>query len=285
MHSENDEAPTVRENHPVNQPRGALGRAPGTAVMKEHEAAFRFYEELSDFLPLHRRKKTILYGFNGHPAIKDSIEALGVPHTEVDLIIANGESVGFDYQLVHGDRVAVYPVFESFDISPIIKLRNEPLRRTSFILDVHLGKLARIMRMLGFDVLYRTNYDDAEIIRIALAEHRIILTRDRRMLFNKSITHGHWLHSTNSEEQAREVIERFDLAGRIRRFLRCPVCNGLLRSVDKETILEQLEPLTKKYYTEFYQCHDCLKIYWKGTHYDRIVDKLNAIVDSDDTSG
>lgn len=248
--------------------------------MKEHEAAFRFYEELNDFLPRYHRKKTVSYRFNGHPGIKDSIEALGIPHTEVDLIVVNGESVGFDYQLAHGDRVAVYPVFESLDISPIVKLREKPLRQTAFILDVHLGKLARILRMLGLDVLYRTDYDDPEIIRIALVENRIILTRDRRMLFNSSITHGHWLHSTNSEEQASEVLERFDLARQVRRFLRCPACNGLLQSVPKEEILDQLEPLTKKYYTEFYQCPDCQKIYWKGTHYDRIVDKLNAIIES-----
>ncbi len=249
--------------------------------MKAHQATFRFYEELNDFLPLHRRKKTVPYCFNGHPGIKDAIEALGVPHTEVDLIVVNGESVGFDYPLAHGDRVAVYPVFESFDISPIFQLRDEPLRKTAFILDVHLGKLARILRMLGFDVLYRTDYDDPEIIHIALTEHRIILTRDRRMLFNRSITHAHWLHSTHSETQAREVIERFDLHEQIRRFLRCPVCNGLLQPVEKDAIIDQLEPLTKKYYTEFYQCSDCRKVYWKGTHYDHIIDKLNGIIDPD----
>lgn len=247
--------------------------------MKEHQAAFRFYAELNDFLPLSQRKKSIAYAFNGHPAIKDAIEAIGIPHTEVDLIVANGESVGFGHPLRDGDRVAVYPVFESLDISRIVRLRDRPLRRTAFILDVHLGKLARLLRMLGFDVLYRTDYDDPEIIRIALAEHRIILTRDRRMLFNRTVTHGRWLHSTNAEEQAREVIHRFDLGNQIRRFLRCPMCNGLLKPVDKEAILDRLELLTKKYYTEFFQCPDCLQIYWKGTHYDRIVDKLNTIIE------
>ncbi len=248
--------------------------------MKEHQAEFRFYEELNDFLPWQLRKKPIPYPFNGRPGIKDAIESLGVPHTDVDLIVVNGESVGFKYPLADGDRVAVYPVFESLDIAPIVRLRDEPLRRTAFILDVHLGKLARILRMLGFDVLYRTDYDDPEIIHIALAEHRIILTRDRRMLFNKVITHGYWLHSTNAEAQAREVIGRFDLSSSVRRFLRCPTCNGVLQPVAKEDILDRLEPLTKKYYDEFHQCPDCRKIYWKGTHYDRIIDKLNSIVES-----
>ncbi|MEN8255574.1 MAG: Mut7-C RNAse domain-containing protein [Verrucomicrobiota bacterium] len=250
-------------------------------MAKEHLASFRFYEELNDFLPLHRRKKDLRYAFNGQPGIKDSIEAQGVPHTEVDLIVVNGQSVGFEYQLLDSDRAAVYPTFESLDISPIVKLREAPLRRTAFILDVHLGKLARILRLLGFDTLYRTDYDDPEIIRIALDEHRIILTRDRRMLHDRRITHARWLHSTNSEKQAREVIERFQLERAIRRFVRCPACNGLIEAVEKEAILDRLEPLTKKYYSEFFQCQDCRKIYWKGSHYDRIVDKLDAIVQPD----
>jgi len=245
--------------------------------MKEHQAQFRFYEELNDFLPPEQRKKTVVYGFNGHPAIKDPIEALGVPHTEVDLITVNGESVGFDYQLQPDDHAAVYPVFESLDITPQVRLRSEPLRRTAFILDVHLGKLARILRLLGFDVLYRNDFDDDEIIRISLDEHRIILTRDRPMLFNKVITHAHWLHSTNAEKQATEVLRRFDLFDQVRLFCRCPVCNGRIQSVEKGDILDRLEPLTKEYYDRFFQCSDCGKIYWQGTHYDRILRRLERI--------
>jgi len=246
--------------------------------MKKYQAEFRFYEELNDFLPVHKRKKTNPYAFNGHPAIKDPIEAQGIPHTEVDLIVVNGASVGFEYQLQSGDRVAVYPVFESLDISPIVKLRDAPLRRTAFILDVHLGKLARLLRLLGFDVLYRNDYDDPEIIRIALREHRIILTRDRRMLCIGAVTHGHCLHSGNPQQQARDVLKRFDLIGQVKYFRRCPNCNGFVQPVDKSVILDLLEPLTRKYYSEFFQCQQCLQIYWKGSHYDRIVEKLDAIV-------
>ena len=251
-------------------------------MAKEHSATFRFYEELNDFLPLHRRKRDCHYGFNGHPAIKDAIESQGVPHTEVDLIVVNGKSVGFDHQLLPGDRAAVYPMFESLDISPIVALRDAPLRRSAFILDVHLGKLARLLRLLGFDALYRTDYDDPEIIRIALDEHRIILTRDRRLLHDRRITHGRWLHSTNSERQAREVIERFQLENDIRRFKRCPLCNGLVEAVGKEEVLARLEPLTQKYYSEFFRCTGCNKLYWKGSHYDRIVDKLDTIAQPND---
>ena len=245
--------------------------------MKEHEAQFRFYEELNDFLPPEQWKKTVTYCFNGHPAIKDSIEAQGVPHTEVDLIVVNGESVSFAYQLQPGDRAAVYPVFESFDITPLVRLRPEPLRRSAFVLDVHLGKLARILRLLGFDVVYRNDFDDIAIIRISLDEHRIILTRDRRMLFNKVITHAHWLHTTDAEKQANEVLWRFDLFGQIRMFYRCPVCNGLVRSVEKEAVLDRLEPLTKEHYDSFFQCPDCGKIYWRGSHCERIQRRLDRI--------
>jgi uncharacterized protein with PIN domain len=245
--------------------------------MKEYAAEFRFYEELNDFLPLHRRKVAWVYRFDGRPGIKDAIEAQGVPHTEVDLIVVNGKSVGFDYLLHNGDRVAVYPVFESLDITPVVRLREAPLRRTAFILDVHLGKLARMLRSLGFDTLYRNDYDDREIIRLALEQHRIILTRDRRLLHDRRITHARWLHSIRAEEQACEVIRRFQLERVIRRFARCPACNGLVEAVEKETILSRLEPLTKKYYAEFFQCRECGKIYWKGSHYDRIINKLDAI--------
>jgi hypothetical protein len=244
----------------------------------EHSCQFRFYEEFNDFLPRHQRKRDIPYAFTAHPAVKDSIEALGVPHTEVDLIIVNGRSVGFDYQLQAGDRVAVYPVFESFDIAPIIRLRPQPLRRTAFILDVHLGTLARLLRLLGFDALYRNDYADPEIIRLALAEHRIILTRDRRLLQAKVVTHGYWLRSMEPEEQARVVLQRFDLAGQVRLGQRCPLCNGALRSVPKEEVLDRLEPMTRSHYEEFQQCNGCGKIYWRGSHYLRLSSKLERIL-------
>ena len=244
----------------------------------ENCAQFRFYEELNDFLPQYQRKQDIAYTFNEHPAIKDPIEALGVPHTEVDLIVVNGRSVGFDYRLQDGDRVAVYPTFESLDITPIVRLRPQPLRKTAFVLDGHLGTLARLLRLLGFDALYRNNFEDRDIIRVALSEHRIILTRDRWLLRAKEVTHGYWLHSDDPEEQAREVLRRFDLTGCIQLFQRCPVCNGVLYSVSKTEVLAQLEPLTREHYEEFWRCDACGKIYWRGTHYPRISRKLERIL-------
>jgi uncharacterized protein len=235
-----------------------------------HAADFRFYEELNDFLTPEQRKKTLRYEFNGHPGIKDPIEAFGVPHTEVDLIVVNAESVGFEYRLQPGDRVAVYPVFESLDISPLVKLREQPLRRTAFVVDVNLGKLARRLRMLGFDVLYDRRYRDGEIAAIASEQHRIVLTRDRRLLFIKRITHGYWVRSVVPVEQVQEVLRRFDLYRQIRPFQRCLNCNGTLQPVAKNDILDQLEPRTKRYYEAFYRCSGCERIYWEGSHVENM---------------
>lgn len=238
-----------------------------------NKATFRFYEELNDFLPQHQRKQDIAYTFTGNPAIKDPIEAIGIPHTEVELIIVNGDSVGFGYRLQDGDRVAVYPMFESMDVSPLVRLRDKPLRNLKFICDVHLGKLARLMRIVGLDTLYRTDYTDAEIVEFAVKEKRIILTRDRRLLHHRVVDHGYCIRSQDTDEQMHEVLKRFDLKAEIEGLTRCPACNGSLESVAKETILDQLEPLTIKYYNEFFRCEACGQIYWKGSHFDDLEER------------
>jgi hypothetical protein len=239
---------------------------------------FRFYEELNDFLPAEREKRSFLHKYEGACSVKDAIEALGVPHVEVDLIIIGGESVDFSYRLSGGERVAVYPVFESLDISPLVHLRPKPLRRSLFILDVNLGALARRLRMLGFDCLYRNDYDDPEIADISVAEKRIILTRDSGLLKIGKVTHGYWVRSQIPEEQIEEVLRRFDLYSQISPFNRCISCNGSLEAVNKTEILDRLEPLTKKYYDEFYRCGDCGKIFWKGSHYESMLHRIRTIM-------
>lgn len=180
-------------------------------MAKEHTACFRFYEELNDFLIPEQRKRTLRYRFNGHPGILDAIETFSVPLAEVDLIIVNAESVGFAYRLQPDDRVAVYPMFESFDITPLVKLRERPLRRTRFVVAANLGELARQLRMMGLDVLSDNRFGDDEIAAISLAQRRIVLTRDRRLLPAKSLTHGYWVRSVHPAEQVREIVRRFDL--------------------------------------------------------------------------
>jgi uncharacterized protein with PIN domain len=246
--------------------------------LNENTATFRFYEELNDFLPPEKKKKNLPYNFKGNPAVKDAIEAFGVPHTEIDLIVANGLSVGFDYQLQHDDAISVYPVFESFNISPLVKLRSQPLRSIKFVLDVHLGKLMRILRMLGFDSVYRNDFNDEEIISLALKENRIILTRDRGILKNKSVTHGYCIRSTRPLTQVVEVIRRFDLTGQVKPFNRCICCNGVIRPVEKTEILQELPKKVAEDFKEFYQCRGCGKVYWQGSHYERMRKKIEAII-------
>lgn len=237
----------------------------------EQVASFRFYEELNDFLPPALRKHSFPHVYKGRPSIKDAIESLGVPHTEVDLILINGDSVGFEHPLDPGDRVSVYPVFEAFDIIGLNRLRPEPLRNTAFILDVHVGKLASYLRLLGFDAFYRNDYADEEIIRISIAEHRIILTRDLGILKNRRVTRGYWLRSQKPGEQLREVVRRLDLHRLIAPFTRCPVCNGVLEAAAKARVLPKLPPKTRELYDEFSLCRECGKVYWKGAHYEKLV--------------
>jgi uncharacterized protein with PIN domain len=231
---------------------------------------FRFYAELNDFLPERWSGQEFSREIKGRPSVKDAIEALGVPHTEIDLIVVNGQSVGFDHRIKDQDRIAVYPVFESIDISPAVHLRARPLRVSRFVLDTHLGKLARLMRMLGFDCLYRNDYRDEEIVRQSVADRRIILTRDRGLLKSGLVTHGYWVRSTTPRQQVIEVLGRLDLHGQIRPFTRCMVCNGRVTEVAKQSIEERLLPKTRLYYTEFYICPDCDKVYWKGSHYQKL---------------
>ncbi len=237
-------------------------------------AEFRFYEELNDFLKAGQRRQTVRVAFDGHPTVRAVITQLGVPHPEIDLVLINGRSVGFDQPLNHGDRVAVYPMFEALDITPLLRLRHRPLRRTAFILDVHLGKLARGLRLLGFDCCYRNDFDDPQIVRRALREHRIILTRDRRLLQDQAVRHGYWVRACDPDAQVGEVLARFDLAGQIKAFTRCTVCNGRLAAVAKVAVVDRLQSKTRRFYDKFWICTDCDRIYWQGTHYRRLAERV-----------
>jgi uncharacterized protein with PIN domain len=233
-------------------------------------AEFRFYEELNDFLPAERRKRAFDYAFNGTPAVKDAIEAIGVPHPEVDLVLIDGESVDFARRLNGGERVAVYPMFERFDVAPVTRLRARPLRDTRFVLDVHLGKLARYLRLMGFDSAYRNDYDDTTIIALSRDESRIILTRDRGLLKHGAVTHGHWVRASDPRRQLHEVVEAFDLAAGVRPFTRCMTCNGVLSEVSKDEVMDRLPPLVQAHFDAFAHCSGCDHVYWAGSHYDRL---------------
>lgn len=230
----------------------------------------RFYEELNDFLPPERRKVTFTHELTRRASVKDLIESFGVPHTEVEVILANGRSVDFSYIVQAGDHISVYPVFESLDIRPLLRLRDKPLRDPRFVIDANLGQLARYLRLLGFDVIYRNDFTDREVARIASVERRIVLTRDRALLQHKIITHGYFVRAVKPREQVREILARLDLRGALRPFTRCLRCNGELEDVEKEAVLHQLQPKTRKYYDRFRRCRTCGQAYWKGSHFDRM---------------
>lgn len=236
-----------------------------------HCAYFRFYAELNDHLPPTEQYRTLERSFYVSGTVMDMIESFGVPHTEVELVTANGESVDFGYAVRDGDRIGVYPMFESIDITPELRVRREPLRDSKFVLDVHLGKLAAYLRMLGFDVLYRSCFSDAELARISSEQRRILLTRDRGLLKHASVTHGYWLRNTDSRKQAAEIVQRFDLQRHMRPFTRCMACNGLLSTVAKQEILSLVPKRVAEIYNEFKRCPECGRVYWEGTHHQRMV--------------
>lgn len=237
----------------------------------------RFYEELNDFLPDSKKKVAFSYNFINHPTIKNIIESLGIPHTEVDLILVNGKSVPFDYKVKENDNFTIYPVFESFDIARLTRLRPYPLRKTKFVLDVHLGKLARLLRLAGFDCLYNNNYTDPEIVNISLQQKRIILTRDIGILKRKTVTHGYWLRSRDPYLQVEEVIKRFDLYENIKPFKFCMSCNGKIYKVNKKKLINKIDEYIFQSYNNFYQCNQCHKIYWNGTHIPGMLEFINKL--------
>lgn len=241
-------------------------------------AHFRFYAELNDFLPAAKRQVGFVHSFEGRVSIKHLIEALGVPHPEVDLLLVNGRSVDFSYLVQDGDRISVYPVFESLDITPLVHLRPQPLRETRFVLDTHLGRLAAYLRMLGFDTIYRNDIADEELAQISSQERRILLTRDRGLLKRGVVTHGYCMRETAPRRQLVEVLRRFDLFQTVTPFSRCLRCNGILQPVSKDAISHRLPPKTQQYYDEFRICQACHQIYWKGSHYQRMQQLIERVL-------
>lgn len=252
------------------------GSAPDAAPVV---AEFRFYEELNDFLAPEHRRRAFEARCARAATVKHMIEALGVPHTEVELVLVNGESVGFDHPLHHGDRVSVYPRFETFDVTPLLRVRDTPLRVSRFIADAHLGGLARLLRLSGFDTLYDNHFDDAEIVATAARDGRIVLTRDRELLKRRELTHGCFVHALKPERQAAEIFTRLDLARSARPFALCLECNAQLRPIDKAEVAHRLPPDVRARHTRFVTCDRCQRVFWEGSHWQRmraVADRLLA---------
>jgi uncharacterized protein with PIN domain len=238
-------------------------------------ATFRFYGELNDFLPRARRGHDITTPCARMATTKHMIEALGVPHTEVELVLVNGEGAGLDLLVEEGDRVAVYPRFTRFDVARLAPAPMLPAGRVRFVADAHLGGLARLLRMAGFDTIYDNGLRDDQVEALAVEEERVVLTHDRDLLKRRTIAYGCYVRALKAEEQLREVFDRLGIADRARPFTRCLHDNAPLRAVDKDAVFDRLPPMVAASQDEFSTCGLCGRVYWKGSHWQR----MNAVLE------
>jgi len=232
---------------------------------------------LGDFLDLSVKETFVELKFELHPAIKDLIEAKGVPHTAIFKLTVNGQQQSLDYNVKAGDLITALP-FESVEALEFDSIYTQP---TTFIVDVHLAKLAKTLRLLGFNTAFDKNWDDKDIIRISNQEHRMILTRDIELLKNGDTQFGYWVRSQDPDQQIRELLQRFLLSDQLAPFTRCMKCNGLLAEVPISKVKEKVPPKVKQWCSQFFQCQDCKQVYWKGSHYEKLqqkVDELTRIV-------
>lgn len=252
-------------------------------------AIFIFHAYLGQLLKKELRGvSTFLHRIDRRASIKDVIESLGVPHPVIGSLTVNGREVGFDYILLDNDTVEASPLTPP--LNPFIPtiLRPEPLEKLAFIVDVNAGRLALYLRMLGFDTIYGNDFRNGRIAEIAQSMNRILLTRDAALLKRKIIMHGYLLREQQPKRQLVEIVRLYDLSSRINPLSRCIPCNGLLIPTGKESIMNRLEPLTKKHYHSFDICGECGKIYWPGSHQGKIyafIDDILASVRQDYTVG
>ena len=211
-------------------------------------------------------------------SVKDVVESFGIPHPEVGLLKINGRQIGFDALVGDRDDIGIWPLTPPCDVLTPTVLRPEPLARISFIVDINVAKLAGLLRMAGFDTRHDPDLTDSDLAETAAAEKRILLTRDRSLLKRRNVTFGHLVRTIEPRQQWLEIIQLYGLAGMLQPFSRCLRCNGRLVPVDKKTILHRLEPLTIKYYDSFHRCADCGRIYWPGSHRERMDADLATLV-------
>ena len=241
----------------------------------------RFYAELNDFLPSARRGREFAVGCAGTATAKHVIEAIGVPHTEVELILVDGAAARFSQRLHDGQRVSVYPGFHAFAV-PAAWRAGGPVRQDfRFIADAHLGGLARMLRMAGFNTLYRNDYADCEIAQLASAHGRIVLTRDRDLLKHRAVERGCFVRATRAPAQFNELIRRYGLAGAAQPFTRCLLCNSTLQAADAQSVRDRLPPSVLARRLQVSLCPDCRRVYWRGTHWQRMCCQLAAALGND----
>lgn len=248
-----------------------------------YHVIIRYHDELNFFLKRNQRDNDIFYSFSGRRSVKDLVESMGIPHVEVDLILVNGLSEDFSYIVNNGDRINVYPEAGASEMPDAAGLRLPCLTETKFVLDVHLRKLARGMRLLGFDADFSDDRDDAELAGISHIENRILLTCDRQLLMRKIVSRGYIIRSRIPDIQIVEVIEKFHLRDLINPFTRCIECNGIIESIDIKhaDYIEEAGRIPEgvlSWCNDYFLCASCRKIYWRGSHYDRLSVKIENFI-------
>ncbi|MCR3955034.1 MAG: Mut7-C ubiquitin/RNAse domain-containing protein [Gudongella sp.] len=241
------------------------------------EVVFRIYGDLNGIKWKRFTEREISLRLNSTHSVKDLVESLGIPHGEVGMLLVDDEIEDFDRKLYGGERVSVYPVFRSIDVRSVSKTLMEYPQEAKFILDVHLGKLAKYLRMLGFDTLYEVDGEDFWLADKSEAEGRILLSLDRELLMRKNVPYPYLVRSRDPLEQLRETVEKFCLIERMEPLSRCMVCNGKLKQMEKEKILGILPEGVAETNEIFKRCDSCGKIYWSGTHTEgmkNIIDNL-----------
>ncbi len=230
-----------------------------------------FHGELNGLLPAsYQNCPGILADTRRRASIKDIVESFGVPHTEVGTILHQGQELPFAYIPEASEIIHIQPHQPPVDISSQTLLQPTVLEAHKFVVDVNVGKLARLLRMLGFDTAYQSKWSDSWIAELAWQEGRIVLSRDKGLLKRKKIEYGRLLRSQQPKTQLQEVLSLFALQQEVRLFSRCLRCNCLLQAVRKERIAHLLLPKTKKYFHEFCICPGCERIYWPGSHMQKM---------------
>jgi uncharacterized protein len=245
------------------------------------QARLRFWGVLNEFLRRPQRDTTIGYTLREAVSVKDAIESLGVPHPEVDLIVVGSGVVDFSYTLREGDQVEVFPVGDDDRPAEYHGRSLRPTPAPVFVLDAHLGTLARYLRMLGFDTWYRNDYDDLELAQIAGTIGRILLTRDRGLLKRGAVLHGYYVRQTDPRLQVVEILDRFCLRDACVPFRRCTRCNGELEPVAKDAVIDQLPHKTREEFDAFRRCVDCGRVYWPGSHFEAMRRFIDALAPSE----
>ncbi|WP_426756450.1 Mut7-C RNAse domain-containing protein [Myxococcus sp. Y35] len=238
----------------------------------------RFHGALNDFLPPSRRNQAFTHPLQGTPSVKDLIESLGPPHPEVEVVQVDGEAVDFAHRVQPGTRVDVYPA--SVDVPPGLRVGPPLQDAPRFVLDVGLGRLVGFLRMLGFDALWRNDFEDAELARLSHDEDRVLLSRDVGVLKRGEVLRGYFPRSTDPAEQLVEVVRRYGLTSRMRPFSRCVACNAALAPAEPDEVRERVPERVAERHSRFQQCPGCQRVFWAGTHHQRmqaLVDRLREL--------